>query len=189
MLDFAKADLARLSPAQWTELRDILRSFTHVSTLTHPGDPVSQEDVELAQVEIRRFLTALAYRNHYELPVEGSLVFLPAEDPAARQPLTKARGRGPRLQLIQELYGHSLAAAIIQSAADLLRRVGLARLMACPFRPNPDGPPCGQLFLARRRQLFCSVEHSKAHALRVWRQAEQEKRRQQQTRMKRTGGT
>jgi hypothetical protein len=50
----------------------------------------------------------------------------------------------------------------------LLDEVGAWKLMACPFKKPGDAAPCGRLFLALRRQCYCSIEHSKAAAWHAW---------------------
>lgn len=50
----------------------------------------------------------------------------------------------------------------------LLEEVGAWKLMACPFQKSREAPPCARLFLARRRQQYCSIEHTRAAAFQRW---------------------
>jgi predicted RNA-binding Zn ribbon-like protein len=62
------------------------------------------------------------------------------------------------------------SAALVDAAADLLQRVGVDRLRACPLPLTQFiGPRCGQLFIAERRQTYCTTGHARAQARREWR--------------------
>jgi hypothetical protein len=61
-------------------------------------------------------------------------------------------------------FGTALTLAIV----DDVMAVGVERLKACPYRAAPGEPPCGRIFLAQKRQTWCSPEHRIQAAYRAW---------------------
>jgi hypothetical protein len=55
-----------------------------------------------------------------------------------------------------------LEAAVVFAVRDDLNALGADRLRACPL--EKDGNRCGKVFVAKRRQLFCTREHAVAAA-------------------------
>jgi hypothetical protein len=61
-------------------------------------------------------------------------------------------------------FGTALTLAII----DDVITVSVERLKACPYRAGADQPECGRIFLAQKRQTWCSPEHRVQAAYRAW---------------------
>ena len=61
-------------------------------------------------------------------------------------------------------FGTALTLAIV----DDVMTVGVERLKACPYRAAPGEPLCGRIFLAQKRQTWCSPEHRIQAAYRAW---------------------
>jgi hypothetical protein len=111
--------------------------------------------------ELRAVLMALAEGRKTSIAFTGALVY--------------ARTKEGRIH--RRLEG-GYATRVVDRVIDLILQAGASRLQACPFRsdPNERKTACGRLFLAERRQRFCSVEHSKADARRAYRKRERERR-------------
>jgi hypothetical protein len=170
LLSFARVDLERLSATRRRRLIDELMALVYGGRIAPPAPTV--QDIVTAKQELGGFLNAIAHRNFYQVRSrEGrrlSVTFMPLVNTKAPRPTTKKDpGRGPRFKLVQTIGG-DLAVSLVQRAATLLQQVGVDRLMACPWTPERGGHPCGVLFLARSRKLFCRVEHSRAAAYRAW---------------------
>ena len=189
-----KEDLSQFSDEAWEGLREQLAFLVgraqgvlpSAQSLGWPGGATARWRAEAAeaQAELRRCLTALAYRHPFECyALAGSWHIVPVEAGKRRQRKrgrpAKARTRGSHSRLHKYFSGR-LSAALVLAAVDLLDRAGPERLMACPFTPHSGTQPCGRLFLAIRRQLFCSTRHSKKKSSLEW-----ERRRKQEGRARR----
>ena len=106
-----------------------------------------REEILHAIEEVRRCLLDLASQRLHEARFpSGGFVFAVTE-----------------LGLDRRFIG-PLPAALVQAAIDLVAAAGPLRLRFCPHRPEGSETPCARLFLAERRQKFCSLEHSRAAA-------------------------
>jgi len=65
--------------------------------------------------------------------------------------------------------------AVVFALVDDLNAAGADRLRACAFKAD-DGGPCGVIFLASRRQLFCSARHAQAAAWQRYQPKRKERR-------------
>jgi hypothetical protein len=135
------------------------------------GSTTSRESVVAAQAALRQCIDGLIRRAYATLPLPASstLTFIVTEapvHPGRSQPKSGwARSRG-RIQ--QQVTG-PLSIRLVLEFIRLLERVGADRLMGCPLQMNEQGAQCGRVFLARRRQRYCTVEHSREAAMRAFR--------------------
>jgi hypothetical protein len=127
-------------------------------------------DLEAAQETLLAFLAAMAHRQSFTRTVPGAeWTFLQVEDdkrmPKSGKP-PKVGARWP--SKISRSYRVPVPIALVLHAADMLDLVGADRLMACPFPGDQKSGPCPKIFLATRRQRYCSEEHSKKAAWLAW---------------------
>jgi hypothetical protein len=111
-----------------------------------PSAEHRQEIVDALE-EIRRCLLNLASQRLHESTVPtGAFVFCITETGIDRRFL------GP------------LYAALVHAGVDLLAAAGPLRLRFCPYVPEGASTPCARVFLAKRRQKFCTTSHARAAA-------------------------
>jgi hypothetical protein len=165
MMEFCGIDLQRCSDSQRRALE------TEVSALSRRWggrSSVRPGELEEAQKELRDFLTAMAQRQSYAVTAERvDWTFLQVEDDrrlpkSGKPPRPGAREPGR----ISRSYRAPAPVALVLHAADMLDFLKAERLIACPFI-GKDGP-CSKIFLATRRQRYCSEEHSKKAAWLEW---------------------
>jgi hypothetical protein len=113
------------------------------------------------QQALRQCIEALAHG-------EGDVVYMPeatwAIFPAQRR--RPGARRGGRVTITTDSAkpsGHPvIPAAVVLAFVNDLNAIEADRLRACPLKT--DETPCGVIFLAARRQVFCSPRHAQAAA-------------------------
>jgi hypothetical protein len=149
-LRFRLADLARLSEQErqraWTTL------LAWQGGLPGQGPRPADDGVPQAQQALRECIEALAtgIPDMVWVP-ETSWAIWPSTGPGSL--ITRARPQGGK---------RLVPAAAVFALVDDLNAVGPHRLRSCPL--ETDGQRCGVIFLATRRQRFCSRRHALADA-------------------------
>lgn len=148
LLSFVQADLETLSPDQWQDLQDELVVFSlppaQFSPSSRPsvGDlerPPKKREVEAIQLEVRRGITRLF---NSPAPRSWSIPNLQIRRIVfRRQDGTIGRG----------YWGRIFRERFLMTVADVLESVG-DRIKRCP--------ECRCLFVAVKRQAYCSRRHS-----------------------------
>lgn len=173
-LKFRSLELARLSEQDRRRAWALLRSWQGGNP-THEVRP-AQDGVLEAQLALRECIEALANG----LP---DLLYAP-QDPEAQWTVWPALRRRPgarRSGLItitlvsgqRRVHPVSPAAVVFALVKDL-NAIEADRLRACPLTINET--PCGVIFLAARRQLFCSPRHAQAAAWQRYQPKRKERR-------------
>jgi hypothetical protein len=67
-----------------------------------------------------------------------------------------------------KIYTAPLLEVLLLVASDLIETVGAHKLRTCPQLIGTV--PCGRLFVAKRRQKFCSIQHARIAAYLAWKQ-------------------
>ncbi len=165
MMKFCGIDLQRCSESQRRELEADASAMVRGGG----GQPsVRAGELEEAQKELLGFLTAMAWRQSYSVTATRvDWTFLQVEDDrrlpkSGKPPRPGARWPGR----ISRSYHAPVPVALVVHAADILDVLRAERLIACPFI-GKDGQ-CPKIFLATRRQRYCSEEHSKKAAWIEW---------------------
>lgn len=167
MMEFCGLDLQKCSASGRRELeRDIGALAMRWGDRRGSG----AGDLEAAQETLRAFLVDMAHHQSFSRAVpEAEWTFLQVEDdrrmPKSGKP-PKSGARWP--SKISRSYRVPVPIALVLHAADMLDVVGADRLMACPFPGDQKSGPCPKIFLATRRQRYCSEEHSKKAAWLAW---------------------
>jgi hypothetical protein len=159
LLAFSRIPLAQVSRPGWRTMWDGL-------WLTQSGQPVrvgppadSRRVIAETQEALRDCVEALA-RGRTATFMAPSLqwVFRP---PRRRSPGARTSEKIARWSELN-LNWRALPVAVVFRFIDLLDEVGADRLRACPLPIT--GRECGELFLARRRQVYCSSAHARRAA-------------------------
>lgn len=196
LLQFLERDAAEIAKAEWDELCGALnriigraiqrpagRGYWRPWPWPRADQPTARLVAEVieAQRQLRECLFLVSRGQFYSgPPAEVSWLVLPLADDKnrrTRRPGRKAEGRGPHVRLGLEARG-PLPVALVLAAVDLLNDVGADRLRACPLPLGEEEQqtPCGRLFLARRRQLYCTIPHARMAAWRRWAATHRKKR-------------
>ena len=162
LLAFAGRDLARLSAPARQQAWDgvfALQSGQPVRVSLH------RETLEETHAALRACIESLANGRPHNLFVPGMFWTL---RPPARRP-TGARRSGPiqRESVEATIMRDQMPPAVVFAFVDDLNMISPDRLQACPYTPD-EGPRCGRIFLARRRQRYCSRAHAQAVAWRTY---------------------
>jgi hypothetical protein len=118
-----------------------------------PGTRPTADGVPETQQALRECVEALAQRlpDMVWMPETGWAIFPPRRP---GEPITRVQS--------DPGGGRLTPAAVVFQLVDDLNAIGAHRLRACPLETN--GQPCGVIFLATRRQRFCSRRHAVADA-------------------------
>ena len=157
LLAFARVDVARLSEAERRAAWD--RVFA-VQSRQPVRVPPHVETLATTQDTLREALAALATGSPYNLWVPGMTWTL-------QPPTPRPSGRRRSDPIVREsveakIMRGTMPAMVVQALVDDLNAIGADRLRACPL--ETDGTRCGVIFLATRRQRFCSRRHAQAAA-------------------------
>ncbi len=142
--------------------RDLLEKADNLTFAIHTttATPKDRREMFKAQQTLRGLLEALVRGALHRVRLGRVEVFFPA-----------TRG-GPAHEAAQipRRYSGSLVAQMTLATLDYLKAVGLRRVRRCPYPDDESlGKPCGQLFLAVRRQRYCSPEHTRLAMYLRWR--------------------
>jgi hypothetical protein len=157
-LRFVGLDVARLSEQDrrraWATL------FAWQGGLPGQGPPPEDDGVPQAQQDLRECIEHLATGLPYMVwtPETGWALF----PPPRRRPGGRRSGLITRMADRQQAGRRVIPTAVVFALVDDLNALGADRLRACGL--VKDGQPCGVIFLASRRQLFCSAQHAQAAA-------------------------
>jgi hypothetical protein len=139
--------------------------FTWQGGTPGPGRP-ADDGVPEAQRALRECIEALANG----LP---DMVWVPELGWALWPPPRRQAGgrRSDLIRLEPQRATRVIPSAVVFALVHDLNTAGADRLRACALKvnggsPSSSGrePPCGVIFLANRRQLFCSAQHAQAAA-------------------------
>ncbi|MGH8697540.1 MAG: hypothetical protein ACREVS_13745 [Burkholderiales bacterium] len=171
LLDLSERDLTGLTDDDWSHLqvqmlfilmrwewdrRDSFAGF--VGTLA-VSDQQKRGFRRLLQPQLSALFRALANEDRHE-------VHLPRRG-AGHWVISRRKTATGRIEAEAHFLGY-VWLQLVLLAVRLLDEVGAPRLKTCPFRKNPDTPQCGRLFIATRRQKFCSTKESRAVAFQKW---------------------
>jgi hypothetical protein len=160
LLRFIAQDLSSLSEERWQEIHNGLFNLqTKVRGWGSPPSARRRAYVLETQGHLRECFTELANGRKYSFYAPRIQWFF--EPPGPRPSGARVSGRITRWNEVQVTQMHT---ALIFYAIDLLDAVGPDRLKACHFGTEP----CGKLFIARRRQKFCSPDHARRAAWRAY---------------------
>ena len=138
-------DLARLYREAWFVVLDGEGDWFADDQLELSGDlDLERQQWKIAQRSLEATLAEAILENRFPEMLEP---WLPDKDSPLE--LTHALTWMP----VTSYRGLSLA------CRNLLRRLGRHRLKTCPLLL--EGNPCGRLFLARRRQQYCTIQHTR----------------------------
>jgi len=160
-LKFRSLDLNGLSERDRHRAWAMLRSW-------QGGEPTQetrpqQDGVLEAQQALRECVEALANGEPdmiYVQEREAKWVVRPA---LRRRPGSRRSGRVTITLLVGQRTSHPVSpSAVVFAFVNDLNAIEADRLRACPLKT--DETPCGMIFLAARRQLFCSPRHAQAAA-------------------------
>ena len=161
LLDFCGIDLSTCAVAR----RRALARTASIVTKYKAATPLA---LDAAQDKLKNFFTAMAHGQTFTCTVPSTdWRFRQVED-ERRLPKSGKRpaGRWPgRIARASDVPGEL---ALVLAAADLLDLVGAERLLRCPFGPAEHAEPCRKVFLATRRQRYCSKDHSQRAAWMAW---------------------
>jgi len=161
LLDFCDIDLSICAMAR----RRALARTASIVTKYKAASPIA---LAAAQGKLKNFLTAMAHMQTFTLTVPGTDWRFRRVEDERRLPKSGKRpgGRWPaRIARASDAPGEL---ALVLAAADLLDLVGAERLLRCPFGPAEHAEPCRKVFLATRRQRYCSQDHSRRAAWMAW---------------------
>jgi hypothetical protein len=160
LIAFAGLDVGKLSEAAWRRAWEgvwLLQSGQRVRV----PPPPSRGPVIKAQQTLREAVEALSCGRPYELLVPELIWTL---SPAIRRaPGVRRSASIARRSLELSRTRFALPAALNFALVDLLNQVGADRLRRCPLE-LAGGAACGVIFLAERRQTYCSPRHASAAA-------------------------
>ena len=113
--------------------------------------------------ELRMCIDALAHGRAYTLWLGESDAIHWVCRPPPRRP-AGARHSAPvtREVIADSAYSGAMGRVVAMAFIDDLNAIGADRLRACPL--ETEGQPCGVVFLARRRQDYCTPRHAQAAA-------------------------
>jgi hypothetical protein len=98
------------------------------------------------------------------------------EVPAAEWALWPSHRPGELITRVQvERAGKRVTRAVVFALVDDLNAIGPHRLRSCPL--ETEGQRCGVIFLATRRQKFCSRQHAMADA---WKRYEPKRKKKRE---------
>jgi hypothetical protein len=157
LLEFAARDLERLSPAARRVAWDTLFTLQNQYPVRVPPH---HETVAETHQELRECIEAFANGHPYRLLVPGMSWTL--RPPPRRPAGARHSARIARESSEARIMRSAMASAIVFAFVDDLNAIGADRLRACLL--ETDGRRCGVVFLARRRQNFCSRSHAQAAA-------------------------
>jgi hypothetical protein len=122
--------------------------------------PPRQARVAETVQELRTCIEKLANGCTYLLwmPAMGWVLSPPPRRPAG----ARHSARIFRESHEQRILPEAMPVMVVLALVDNLNTVGADRLRACPLDTN--GERCGRVFLAARRQSFCSRRHAQAAA-------------------------
>jgi hypothetical protein len=158
LLAYAGWDLARRCLAAQRRVWD---AFFALQSHQAVRVPVHAPTLAETQEALRAAIDALANGRPCNLWVPGMTWTL---TPPAAQRRRSTRHSAPitRESVESPLLRPAMPAAVVLTLVDDLNRIGADRLRACPL--EDDGRRCGVVFLATRRQRFCSRRHTQAAA-------------------------
>jgi hypothetical protein len=157
LLAFARVDVARLSE---TKRRAAWDGVFAVQSRQPVRVPPRVDTLATTQDTLREALVALATGSPYNLWVPGMTWTL-------RPPTPRPAGRRRSDPIVREsveakITRDAMPAMVVQALVDDLNAIGADRLRACPL--ETDSTRCGVMFLATRRQRYCSRRHAQAAA-------------------------
>jgi hypothetical protein len=125
------------------------------------GPRPAQDGVPEAQQALRECIEALANGEPDMLYMDGETKY--ALWPALRRrPGTRRSGNVTITTDYASPAGRPVTKAVVFAFVNDLNAIEADRLRACPLKT--DETPCGAIFLAARRQIFCSPRHAQAAA-------------------------
>ena len=160
-------DLAKLPARVWRKAKDHLELYAW-SGARFTAPPRSLEEWQRALTRVRETLTALVQGTPRTLALKAITVRVEPQTRydfvVERQTERVRRSWKKTVGLGRADFATALALAVI----DDVIVVGVERLKACPYRAAPAEPTCGRIFLAQKRQTWCSPEHRIQSAYLAW---------------------
>lgn len=157
LLTYVGWDLARRSPAA---RRRVWEAFFALQSRQPVRVPVHDATLTETHAALRECLAALANGRPYRLWVPGMTWTL--RPPARRRVGTRHSAPIARESAESSVMRQAMPAMVALAVVEELNRIGADRLRACPL--ERDGRQCGVLFLATRRQRYCTPRHAQAAA-------------------------
>lgn len=166
LLRFVQLDLAAASDADWETVHEGLFRLIRPRSVGygHPPSDRARRQMSATHEELRRCFTELAVgRKYYYTAPSIMWSFAP---PASRP--AGARTSDPITRANELEVGTNYDASLVFLVIDLLNSIGADRLKACSYRRSAEESTCGRIFIAQRRQKFCSAEHAQKAAWRAY---------------------
>jgi hypothetical protein len=158
LLAYAAWDLAGRSPAA---RRRVWNAFFALQSHQAVRVPVDAATLAETQEALRAAIDALANGRPCQLWVPGMTWTLTPPAARRRRP-TRQSAPITRESIESRVIRPAMPAMIVLAFVDDLNRIGADRLRACPL--EGDGQRCGVVFLATRRQRYCTPRHTQAAA-------------------------
>lgn len=159
-LRFIRRDVARLSAEERDRIWRAVLAWEGRPPLRGFSRPTSDR-LPAMQRALREAIEAFANGLPDQVVVpETTMTLFP--------PPRRAPGRRHSERIQREIGGQRMYAApvtpalVVLAMVDDLNAIGADRLRACQL--ETDGRQCGAIFLAKRRQTFCSDKHAQAAA-------------------------
>jgi hypothetical protein len=149
--------IARLSPEDQALLADVDNVSIAISTAT--ATQQDRREILLAQRVLQGLFEALVRGALHRVPLGRVDVWF---SPAHVEGPTDSRSMVPR-------FAGSLVARMTLATLDYVKAVGPGRIRRCPYAADASATPCGRLFLAVRRQRYCSLGHTQRAMYLRWR--------------------
>ncbi len=163
LLRFLALDLDALSEGAWLDLRFDVLVFPHGAPFFHGSARApDREEVRRFQMEVREGLKILFEEGFWDL--EETAIGIQLQR-IKEEPLALGSLRPPDRARIEKAYKTTWQAACLTTIADLLATQG-ERIRQCIN--------CGKLFLAVKRQEYCTLRCSQTTRTRRYREAHRE---------------
>jgi hypothetical protein len=132
----------------------------------NPGEPGLQELTEDEVADLRQCQVIL--RKGFDALARGRVFSMQPQDIGIVAQIVREK-RGRRGYRLVRQFSGPLTSGVLLAALDHLSEIGPDRLRKCPFKLSESSEErCGQLFLAARRQLYCSREHAAKAMYQRW---------------------
>jgi hypothetical protein len=173
-LQFRSLALGRLAERDRHRAWALLRSWQG----GNPAQEVrpAQDGVLEVQLALRECIEALAngLPDLLYVPQDPEIKWVVRPAPR-RRPGARRSGHAAITVLVRKRRPHPVSpAAVVFAFVNDLNAIEADRLRACPLKT--DETPCGVIFLAARRQIFCSSQHAQAAAWQRYQPKRKERR-------------
>ncbi len=158
LLRLLGVDLARLSAREWRGAEQWLGIYSLVGARV-PAFPRSRAGWQRVLDRLAEILAGLVRGTPQEFRLTSLSVRVEPRTVHDRREWQKTVKAGTAA---------TLADALALAVVDDVTTAGVEKLKRCQFREAPHQPVCGRLFLAQKRQTWCSPEHRVRAAYLDW---------------------